>query len=299
LEVTEKRRGEYAAAALTPEELEEFLLAAGSRVDLKALRAVAKRNKRDPGGLLEVIAAIDSRDPGKVRSPRLRALFNKNDGDPSRVELFADLAGFLSELASERIEGRAWSSDDAVQFDRYCFISAYFSNYIEGTEFLPEDAIGIVYRGEDHGPAPDQRTLAATHQTYLSLLSTMTPPAVNAPYAAFESYLKRLHHSLAGGNPALRSALALIGAQPIGTSGRDEEARELARAFRALPAGDFQDVPFEELVGGSADLIFSRLFVCIKIRLCQIWVQTHGLGCYTNEEADAAQNVRAPLLNPF
>ena len=204
LEVTEKRRGEYAAAALTPEELEEFLLAAGSRVDLKALRAVAKRNKRDPGGLLEVIAAIDSRDPGKVRSPRLRALFNKNDGDPSRVELFADLAGFLSELASERIEGRAWSSNDAVQFDRYCFISAYFSNYIEGTEFLPEDAIGIVYRGEDHGPAPDQRTLAATHQTYLSLLSTMTPPAVNAPYAAFESYLKRLHHSLAGGNPALR-----------------------------------------------------------------------------------------------
>jgi hypothetical protein len=204
LEVTEKRRGEYATATLTLEELEEFLLATGSRVDLKALRAVAKRNKRDADGLLKVIAAISSRDPAKVRSPRLRALFNKNDGDPSRVELFADLAGFLSELTSEKIEGRAWSSNDAVQFDHFCFIAAYFSNYIEGTEFLPEDAVGIVYRGEDHGPAPDQRTLAATHQTYLSLLTTMTPPAVNASYAEFESYLKRLHLSLAGGNPALR-----------------------------------------------------------------------------------------------
>lgn len=204
LEVAEKRRGEYAAASLTPEELEEFLLAAASRVDLKALRDVALRNKRDADGLLGVIAAIRSRDPAKVRSPRLRALFNKNDADTTRLELFADLAGFMSELSSERIEGRAWSSDDAAQFDRFCFIAAYFSNYIEGTEFLPEDAVGIVYRGEDRGPAPDQRTLAATHQTYLSLQTTMAPPPVGAAYAAFESYLKRLHLSLSGGNPALR-----------------------------------------------------------------------------------------------
>lgn len=204
LEVAEKRRGEYASAALTGAELEEFLLAAASRVDLKALRAVAKRNGRDADGLLGMIEAIRSRDPAKVRSPRLRALFSQDDADPSRVELFADLAGFMSGLSSELIEGRAWSSSDAVQFDRFCFIAAYFSNYIEGTEFLPEDAAGIVYRGEDRGPAPDQRTLAATHQTYLALLTTMTPPPVGAGYAAFESYLKRLHRSLSGGNPALR-----------------------------------------------------------------------------------------------
>lgn len=204
LEVTEKRRGEYATATLTGEELEEFLLTTASRVDLKALRAIAKRNKRDAGGLLGVIEAIRSRDPSKVRSPRLRTLFSENGADPSRVELFADLAGFMSELSAKRIEGRAWSSSDALQFDRFCFIAAYFSNYIEGTEFLPEDAAAIVYRGEDRGPAPDQRTLAATYQTYLALLTTMTPPPAGCGYERFESYLKRLHFSLSGANPALR-----------------------------------------------------------------------------------------------
>ncbi len=35
----------------------------------------------------------------------------------------------------------------------------------------------------------------------------------------------------------------LIGAQPLGTTGRDGYAREFARAYRALPAGAFVDIP--------------------------------------------------------
>ncbi|MBU0611708.1 MAG: malectin, partial [Armatimonadetes bacterium] len=35
----------------------------------------------------------------------------------------------------------------------------------------------------------------------------------------------------------------LIGAQPLGTMGRDAETREFAAAYRALPVGDFQRVP--------------------------------------------------------
>ena len=35
----------------------------------------------------------------------------------------------------------------------------------------------------------------------------------------------------------------LIGGQPIGTMGRDDVAREFARAYRALPAGPFEDAP--------------------------------------------------------
>lgn len=34
----------------------------------------------------------------------------------------------------------------------------------------------------------------------------------------------------------------LIGAQPLGTTGRDAETREFASAYRALPVGDFKDV---------------------------------------------------------
>ena len=39
------------------------------------------------------------------------------------------------------------------------------------------------------------------------------------------------------------AAQILIGAQPLGTTGRDAEAREFAAAYRALPVGDFRDVP--------------------------------------------------------
>lgn len=39
------------------------------------------------------------------------------------------------------------------------------------------------------------------------------------------------------------AAQLLIGAQPLGTMGRDAETREFAAAYRALPVGNFQDVP--------------------------------------------------------
>lgn len=204
LEVTELRRGEYGRATLGAEELEEFLLAAARRVDVETLRAVAARNERDAARLVELTGAVLSRDPARVRSSRLRALFDERNADAGRVELFSELAGFLADLSSDRIAGRAWSSSDAAQFDRFCFIAAYFSNYIEGTEFAPEDAAGVVYRGEDHGPAPDQRTLAATYRTYLNLQASLLPPRPDAGSAAFELYLRRLHRSLAGGNESLR-----------------------------------------------------------------------------------------------
>ena len=38
------------------------------------------------------------------------------------------------------------------------------------------------------------------------------------------------------------AAQILVGAQPLGTTGRDAEAREFAAAYRALPVGDFREV---------------------------------------------------------
>lgn len=204
LEVTEDRRGAYARATLAVEELEEFVLGHASRIDVAALRGIAERNGRDAAPVIAVIDAVRSRDTARLRSARVRAVLDEAGADESRVRLFSDLAAFLRDLPSGGLEGRAWSSDDAAQFDRFCFIAAYFSNYIEGTEFAPEDAAAIVYRNEDRGPAPDQRTLAATYRTYLQLPAGMAPPPADAPHADFEAYLRRLHRSLAGGNEALR-----------------------------------------------------------------------------------------------
>lgn len=203
LEVSEDRRGAYARATLTIEELEEFLLASASRVSVKALREIAKRNDRDATDLVEKIGAILSRNPGKIVSKRVRAVLDAKGADPYRTEQFSDLAAFMADFASTHIQGRAWSSDDAKQLDLYAFIASYFSNYIEGTQFPPEDAAGIVYRGEEHGKPPDERTLVATYRTYLRLLNDMTAPPATARYDEFEAYLKRLHISLAGGNESM------------------------------------------------------------------------------------------------
>jgi len=57
------------------------------------------------------------------------------------------------------------------------------------------------------------------------------------PHGRF--FLAELARCVTANDPAL----LLIGAQPLGTMGRDAEAREFAQAFRALPAISFMDVP--------------------------------------------------------
>ena len=59
------------------------------------------------------------------------------------------------------------------------------------------------------------------------------------PKAYGRYFLKDFALAMAAQDPAQ----ILIGAQPLGTSGRDAQAREFAQAFRALPVGDFRDVP--------------------------------------------------------
>ena len=63
--------------------------------------------------------------------------------DPDRIELFTRLAGALNaevlpRIAEPALPGEAWR-------DR-AFFEAYFSNYIEGTEFEVEEARAIVFR---------------------------------------------------------------------------------------------------------------------------------------------------------
>src|SRR5258708_33605846 len=60
--------------------------------------------------------------------------------DPDRLKLFEDLR---ATSASRSYESRPASSD-AIYLP---FFEAYFSNFIEGTEFLVEEAFDIVYQG--------------------------------------------------------------------------------------------------------------------------------------------------------
>lgn len=78
------------------------------------------------------------------------------------------------------------------------------------------------------------------------------------PYGRF--FLEELSQDMTASDPSV----LLIGAQPIGTSGRDEESREFAQAFRALPAVEFKDIeklkdPISGRIFKSADSTYLSL----------------------------------------
>ena len=68
--------------------------------------------------------------------------------DPERLELFEKLR---VDLATHSFQDRASRSDETF----LPFFEAYFSNFIEGTEFLVKDAHDIVYKGMTPKDRPD------------------------------------------------------------------------------------------------------------------------------------------------
>lgn len=200
LEMLEPRRGRFAAARSGPEEVELAVYRAHRRLNPALLRDVASKNDLDPEPILRVLTAVRTRDLSRLVSAEVRSLLDEADGDPIRAGIFSALVDHLAAAPREGPRKRPWSSDDDEQWDRYAFIAAYFSNYVEGTVFEPEDAEAIVYRGEDRGPAPDRRTLVATYRTYKRLRS-IDPPAVGRDGAdRFVEWVREVHESVAGGN---------------------------------------------------------------------------------------------------
>jgi len=64
--------------------------------------------------------------------------------DAFRVELFWKLFGALQKAS---FDYRQEQSDSSEAFGNFAFFEAYFSNYIEGTEFELEEAKDIVFKG--------------------------------------------------------------------------------------------------------------------------------------------------------
>ena len=126
---------------------------------------------------------------------------------------------------------------------------------------------------------PGALGLAEIYPTYFE---TFTKPLDNERYAAyFENadvkphgrfYLKELVFNVA----ALDAQKIVIGAQPLGTWGRDREAREFAQAFCALPRLPFRTVPggvdpvavrFLETEEGTFFYLASMLFTGCEVEL--------------------------------
>ncbi|HKI92199.1 MAG TPA: Fic family protein [Gaiellaceae bacterium] len=146
------RRGRV-PRTLTRPELEEWLESLIDQRGEEGFRALRDevRTLAPKLGLEEELAALDSLMGAvlgtrqvRATSPRLRARQKGFPYDAERVELFETL--FLTLDATAPVV-RPVLDPDAERYRFLPFFEAYFSNFIEGTEFSVEEAREIVFEG--------------------------------------------------------------------------------------------------------------------------------------------------------
>lgn len=137
---------------------------------------------------------------GRLHAPAAIARAAGMPYDAHRLERFTVLADAL----------RAWPSPDRPdrgirgrEFQNAAFFDAYFSNFIEGTEFDVEEAIGIVFENRIPAARPADahdvigtfRLVASGHEMGRSAVE------LSRDWPAFRALLKARHETILGGRP--------------------------------------------------------------------------------------------------
>ncbi|UPK76798.1 Fic family protein [Nocardioidaceae bacterium SCSIO 66511] len=128
------------------------------------------------------------------------ALASRSTGipvDQGRVELFESLVNALSRAAPQ---SRPAPEPELVRFEP--FAEAYFSNFIEGTEFDFDEAAQIVFDGEIPQARPqDAHDIIGT---YRLLADTSEMRVAVRDAADFEETVRRRHRRIMEGRPEVR-----------------------------------------------------------------------------------------------
>jgi Fic family protein len=138
--------------------------------------------------LNKLISAILSTKPSKIlSSPLAVARAFGNPYDPARLTLFENL--FVA-LKQQEFTNRPEKNTSHQSFRNFAFFEAYFSNYIEGTEFEIEEARRII---ETETPIPtrdeDSHDVLGTYKLVSNTTEMNTTPA--APEQMLEILLYR------------------------------------------------------------------------------------------------------------
>jgi len=143
-----------------------------------------------------LIGAIQGTKEAYLRSPLSRA-YNAGEGyDPQAVERFAQLRAVLADTV---FMDRLSPIDDSQRFYNGAFFDAYFSNFIEGTEFEVAEALEIV----ESGTVPPDRS-ADGHDilgTYRIVGNIAEMTAIPKDYDSFIEMLTRRHSIILEGRP--------------------------------------------------------------------------------------------------
>jgi hypothetical protein len=143
-----------------------------------------------------IAAALATGPAAAVATDVLRARAAGRGHDPDRVELFRDLVGELERVAPTQLPALP---DDQPRRTLLPFYEAYFSNYIEGTEFTLDEAASIILDGERSTDRPaDAHDIIGTYQ----VVADETEMArVARSSDGFVDLLKDRHAAILAGRP--------------------------------------------------------------------------------------------------
>ncbi len=161
------------------------------RDEARTLAAPLKRTRAFERLDRMIAATLSTGDVRDVRTPALAARASGQGYDPTRLERFQTLVELLTQTAPAPLPAL---TEDAPRRVQLPFYEAYFSNYIEGTEFTLDEAANIVFRAEMPQARPeDAHDILGTYE----IISDDTEMSIT-PSNAIEliEILKRRHATL-------------------------------------------------------------------------------------------------------
>lgn len=155
-------------------------------------------------------ALLGTRDSDRIVSEVGRARAAGMGYDRDRLALFETLRG---ELASQTFPERFESSDP---LRLAAFFEAYFSNWIEGTEFEVEEAERIIFEGVEPPDRPrDAHDIRGTFEAILDPRLRSTPPD---GADELEGYIQAAHRMVMGGRPEIGPGIYKLAANRAGAT---------------------------------------------------------------------------------
>lgn len=163
--------------------------------DLEAEEAMAE--------LDALVGTVLGTRKSEIQSDALRSRWFGDPYDSGRVELFNTL---LAALMAWEPRWRPDHDTSGKKFENLAFVDAYFSNFIEGTEFEIQEAVGIVFENRIPRARPeDAHDILGTYRLVSNpraMAVTQSDP--DATYESFEKTICRHHAVLMGGRPDKR-----------------------------------------------------------------------------------------------
>jgi hypothetical protein len=167
------------------------------RDQIKALAPKLKLGD-EAAALDDMIGTLLGTREAPLKSPSARARVRGASFDPRRVELFQKLHDALRQFPPEPV--RAWKPTGQAAINQ-AFFEAYFSNFIEGTEFAVEEARAIVFEGVIPRDRPaDAHDVMGTFRLVADAAEMRRLPASED---AFLELLRARHRIIMEGRPEI------------------------------------------------------------------------------------------------